>query len=169
MLIDTHTHLDFSQFEKDLTSVIDRASQADVRYMLNISTDPASIVKTLKLTEKYENIYAAVGLHPHEADKINDDDIQLVRVKTEHPKVKALGEVGLDFYRDYADHDNQRKLFRAMIDIASEKKLPLVIHNRAASEETLRILKEKDHDSLTGVFHCFAGDADFADEALKMG
>ena len=169
ILIDSHAHLDFKNFNDDFTQVLERAEAADVKYIINISIDAGSIIKSIELSEKYEHIYCTVGIHPHEADKYKPEDIELVEKYISHPKVVAVGEVGLDFYRDYADHDNQRKLFHRMIAIAREHSKPLVIHNRAAREDTIRILREENAEKVGGVFHCFPGGIGFAREVLDLG
>jgi len=169
ILIDSHAHLDFENYKSDLDEVLKRAQDSAVKYIINIAIDRNSTLSTIALAEKYPFIYAAIGIHPHEADKYSSDDIKLVEEYSAHPKVVAIGETGLDFYRDYANHDNQRKLFREMISIAELAKKPLVIHNRAASEETIRIIKEEGAGKYGGVFHCFAEDAEFADRVIKLG
>lgn len=169
ILIDSHAHLDFENYRDDLPDVLYNAASADVKYIINIAIDGKSIVNSIELAEKFTHIYAAVGIHPHEADKYTEDDVALVEKYVTHPKVVAVGETGLDFYRDYADHDHQRDLFRKMIAIAKQHSKPLIIHNRAADQETLRILREEDAGRLGGVFHCFAGDAGFAAEVLQSG
>lgn len=169
ILIDSHAHLNFPDFKDDLDVVLQRAADNEVRYMINIAIDGKSILETVELVEKHDNIFGAVAIHPHEADKYSSEDVKLVEQYASHPKIVAIGETGLDFYRKYADHDHQRELFRRMIGIAKEHRKPLVIHNRAANEETLRILREEDAGKLGGVFHCFAGNADFARDVIKLG
>ena len=169
LLIDSHAHLDFENFKDDLPEALQRAEEAEVGYIVNIATDRDSILSTIGLAEKYPQVYAVVGIHPHEADRCGEEDIELVRKYVSHPKVVAVGETGLDFYRKYADHDRQRELFRRMIAIAREAGKPLVIHNRAASEETLRILQEESAGEIGGVFHCYAGDAEFAVKLIRAG
>jgi len=169
ILIDSHAHLDFENYKDDLDEVLIRAQDSEVKYIINIAIDNKSVLSSIALTEKYSFIYAAIGIHPHEADNYSRDDIKLVEEYSHHPKVVAIGETGLDFYRDYANHDNQRELFRKMISIAESAKKPLVIHNRAASEDTIRIIKEEKAGRYGGVFHCFAGDAEFADRVIRLG
>lgn len=169
ILIDSHAHLNFENFKDDLPEVLGRAKKAGVEYIINIAIDAKSILASIDLAEKYPYIYTTVGIHPHEADNYTDEDVALVEKSVNHPRVVAVGEVGLDFHRDYADHDNQRKLFREMIAIAQRAGKPMVIHNRAASEETIKILREENAGETGGVFHCFAGDADFAGEVIKLG
>ena len=169
ILIDSHAHLDFENYRSDLTEVVDNASAADVKYIINIAIDAKSSLSSVGLAERFPNIYATAGIHPHEAEKYSEDDVSLIEEYVKNPLVVAVGETGLDFYRDYADHDRQRALFRRMIGIAKRQQKPLVIHNRAADQETLRILREEEAGSLGGVFHCFAGDAGFAAEVLQLG
>jgi len=169
ILIDSHAHLDFPDFQTDFPDVLKRAEEAGVGYILNIAIDRQSIKNSLKLAEKYEQIYCALGIHPHEADKYREEDVKLVEENLKHPKVVAVGEVGLDFYRQYADHDKQRELFRTMVRLAKEHHKPLVIHNRAAAEDTLKILREENADRVGGVFHCFPGGIDLAEQVMSLG
>ena len=169
ILIDSHAHLDFENYRDDLEQVIENAVNEQVEYIINIAIDGKSILKTIDIAERYSNIYAAIGIHPHEADNYSEEDLELVDKYASHPKVVAIGEIGLDFYRDYAGHDNQRDLFRKMIGIAGKYRKPMIIHNRAADQDTLNILREENAGKLGGVFHCFAGNEDFARQVLKLG
>ena len=112
ILIDSHAHLNFENFQEDFSEVIERAQNSEVKYIINIGIDGESILSSIELAEQYEFIYVAVGIHPHSADTCTPEEIALVEKYISHPKVVALGEIGLDFFRKYADHDNQRELFR---------------------------------------------------------
>lgn len=169
VLIDSHAHLDLKDFRDDLPEVIDRALQAEVKYIINISIDGESILANLGLIEKYPFFYAAIGIHPHEADKVTAGDIELVSKHASHPKAAAIGEIGLDYYRDYAKRENQRKLFRKMIEIAYAENKPMVIHTRNALEETLEILSDFGVRKRSGVFHCFSGSYEDALRVIEQG
>jgi len=169
LLIDSHAHIDSDDFKNDFDQVLKRAAEAEVGYIINIAIDRQSILNSLKLIDQYPQIYCALGIHPHEADKYSPEDTKLVETLLSHPKVVAVGEVGLDFYRHYAGHNNQRRLFRTMIELAKRYSKPLVIHNRAAAENTLQILREEGAAKLGGVFHCFPGGLDLAKQVLSLG
>jgi len=167
MLIDTHCHLDFPEFDIDREEVIKRSRLSGVEAIINIGSSITGSERSVDLAAKYDMIYAAVGIHPHEADGFDDKALKILKDLVRQPKVVAIGEIGLDYYKDYSSRDNQRKMFTALVSLSKECKLPLVIHNRNAKEEVLRILKEG--SPLSGVVHCFSGDAPFLAECLDLG
>jgi TatD DNase family protein len=148
-LIDTHAHLDALD---DPAAAIERARAAGVTRILSIGTDPTSWAEVLTLAEEHDEVYAVMGLHPHEATP-NFDLAALPRL-LQHPKVVGLGETGLDYYRDYAPHEAQAKLFIYQLGLAKQAGLPVVIHNRAADEDTVSILKQWFDGTV--VLHCFS-------------
>ena len=168
-IIDTHAHLDFDRFDSDRQNTIYRAREANVKGIINVGIDLTTTLKSIELAEKYTNIFATAGIHPHDAIEATDEDIEALRELLYHPKVVAIGEVGLDFYRNISPPDVQRKLFRMFMDWFFEYDLPLVIHTRDADEAMLSILKEKSKSGWRGVFHCFAGDQQMAAQVLEMG
>jgi TatD DNase family protein len=166
MLIDVHAHLDFSQYDADRDAVVERAREEDV-IIINSGLGTTGIGKTLALTEKYENVYATLGLAPTEFDvKEIDASIELIRQNRE--KIVGIGEVGLDYYwvKDDEKRAQEAVNFRRFIELSQELRLPLVIHSRDAEEDLLRILKEENIKSL---LHCFGGDAQLAAGAAKDG
>jgi TatD DNase family protein len=165
-VFDTHCHLTDKAFANP-DEAIQRAKDAGVEMMTTVGLDRDDCRKAVELAEKHSRVYAAVGIHPHEADRFQDSDIDLLRELAKSPKVRAIGETGLDFFRNYADHDNQRRSFHAHIELAKELNLPLVLHVRDAYPEAMAILKE--HDYYQGVMHCFSGDKSFALEAVRLG
>ncbi|MBU4342911.1 MAG: TatD family hydrolase [Candidatus Omnitrophica bacterium] len=169
MLIDTHCHLDFKDFESDRDDVIERAKRADVGAIINVGSSMAGTKESIALAEKYDFIYAACGIHPHDADRVRDDDLNSFRALLDNKKVIALGEIGLDYYKNVSSKNNQEKLFRRLLKEAKDKGLPVIIHNRDAHEDTLGILKDVMGDSIKGVMHCFSGDEDFLERCLRMG
>ncbi len=169
VFIETHAHLDFHQYDGQRENVVRRASESGVEKIINIGINLETSLASIALAEEYENIYAAVGIHPHDADAAAESDIEDIKKLYQHPKVVAIGEVGLDFYRNYSRQDKQRKLFRMFLDWSFELGLPLIIHSRAAEDELLSIIKSKARSGWKGVVHCFAGDEKTADTVLELG
>lgn len=161
MLFDTHAHLNDDQFDQDREEVIQRAqAEFGVRYILNIGYNKETILSTLRLIEQYDFIYAAVGWHPHDANSCTDADLEWIQSLTQHPKVVAIGEIGLDYYRHYAPKERQQAVFRQQIRLARECKLPIIIHNREADADIIQILQEERAEEVGGIMHCFSGDID---------
>ena len=168
-LIDTHAHLDMPEFKADLPQVIQRAQEAGVSTIMTIGIDPASCRKAIEIAEQYPRIFAILGVHPHDAAQIGEGDLERLKVMARHEKVKAWGEIGLDFYRNLSPPAIQQEIFRRQITIAKELKLPLVIHSRSATPETITCLREERAWEIGGVIHCFSGDAKTAEQYLEMG
>jgi TatD DNase family protein len=168
-LVDSHAHLDFKQFDRDREQVLHKARDTGVKLILNIGFDLQSSRESVKLAEKYSFIYAVVGIHPHVAAKVPADYLLELEKLTRHPKVVALGEMGLDFYRDRSPRTVQRKVFREQLRLAKRVNLPVVIHDRDAHQEIMEIMEEEGLPEKGGVMHCFSGDLGLARQALKMG
>jgi TatD DNase family protein len=166
-LIDTHCHLDFPQFDQDREEVIARAQEQGIEAMVNIGSSLEATERSLQLAKQYDFIYATAGIHPHEADKFRPQDEKAFLEFLKQEKVVAVGEVGLDYFKNYSKPENQRTLFRILLRLAKEKNLPLVIHSRQAEQDTLKILKE--FVILEAVVHCFSSGADFLKECLDLG
>ncbi|PYS98113.1 MAG: LuxR family transcriptional regulator [Acidobacteria bacterium] len=173
-LVDSHCHIDGDAFDVDRDEVVQRAKDAGVAAMLVVGTgDPHSddFRKAVAAAEKYENVFASVGVHPHDA-KLYDDiaEEHLVEL-TRSEKVIAWGEIGLDFYYDHSPRDVQREVFRRQIRKACDLELPIIIHSRDADDETVEILKEECSDDSFpgGIMHCFGGTAAMAEELMKLG
>jgi len=169
MLIDTHAHLDMPEFEADLPQVIQRATEAGVCTIMTVGIDPPSCRRALEITEAYPNIFAIIGVHPHNAAEIGHRDLDDLQDLAHHPKVKAWGEIGLDFYRNLSPRAIQQERFREQIRIAKKLKLPVVIHSRSATQETIACLQEERAREAGGVIHCFSGNAKTAKRYLDMG
>ncbi|MBU3911637.1 MAG: TatD family hydrolase [Candidatus Omnitrophica bacterium] len=169
MLIDTHCHLDFKDFDPDRQELIVRSREQGIENIINVGSSLEGTEKSIALSQKYDFVYASAGIHPHEADRINRNDLERFSRLMDSEKVVAVGEIGLDYFRDIASRDNQKRLFRKMLGAAKEKGLPVIIHNRDAHEDTLRILKEIMGDSVNGVMHCFSGDETFLERCLGIG
>ncbi len=166
-LTDTHCHLDFPDYKDDLEEVLSRASGAGVVRIIVPGTSISSSQKAIELARKHPNIYAACGVHPHEADKVTDPDMaELREMAAKDEKIVAIGEIGLDYYRKFSKIENQKKLFNNCLDIAKEFDLPVILHNREAGEDFLKVLKGYD---LKGVVHCFSQDERLLEELLERG
>jgi TatD DNase family protein len=168
-LIDTHAHLDMPEFEADLPQVIQRAREAGVSTILTVGIDLASCRKAIEIAETYPDIFAILGVHPHDAAQVGERDLDRLKVLARHEKVKAWGEIGLDFFRNLSPPAIQQEIFRRQITIAKELKLPMVIHSRSATQETITCLREERAWEVGGVIHCFSGDARTAAQYLEMG
>jgi TatD DNase family protein len=173
ILIDSHCHIDGEQFNSDRDEVVQRAREAGVAAMLNIGTgDPHSdeIRKAVEAAEKYDNVYAAVGVHPHDA-KLYDDKAEVhLKELAAREKVIAWGEIGLDYYYDHSPREVQRDVFIRQIRTARELNLPIIIHSRDADDETVEILtNECSYPEFRGIMHCFGGTAPMAEALMTLG
>lgn len=169
MLIDTHAHLEMREFNDDRDEVIRRAKDAGVGYIVTIGTTVESSRDAVLLAEKHDCVYAAVGIHPHEAKDILHPAYEVLRHFAKHPKVVAYGEVGLDYYYEHSQRSVQQRRFIDMLREARELRLPVIVHDRDAHEDTLRILRDEWDPALGGVMHCFSGDAEYAKQVMDLG
>jgi TatD DNase family protein len=169
MLIDSHAHLNMSHFRDDLDRVMERARAAGVGEILNVGYDPSSIDETVSLTERYAEVYAAVGIHPHEAKSWNAELERRIKQLILRKKVLALGEIGLDYYRDLSPRDVQRDVFRRQIGIARYFEKPIVVHCRDAFHDVIDILRKERAYELGGIFHAFSGGIPEAREVIDLG
>ncbi|MBA4495832.1 TatD family hydrolase [Paenactinomyces guangxiensis] len=169
MLFDSHAHINDKQFDQDRDEVIRRAREEfGVSLILNVGYNRETIPASLELAEKYDFIYSSVGWHPHDAATCTEEDLNWIRSLTNHPKVVALGEMGLDYYWDNSPRDKQAEIFRKQIAIARETGLPIIIHDRDAHEDVVRILQKENAGEVGGVMHCFGGDLAIMEECLKL-
>ncbi|SFK57900.1 TatD DNase family protein [Halobacillus dabanensis] len=168
MLFDTHVHLNADQFEGDLEETIERAQEAGVKYMTVVGFDEKTIPKAMEIAEKYENIYAAVGWHPVDAIDMTEEDLEWIEELSEHPKVVAIGEMGLDYHWDKSPKDIQKEVFRKQIRLAKKVKMPIIIHNREATDDIVEILKEEKAEEVGGIMHCYSGPVETAKECIDM-
>lgn len=168
MFIDTHVHLNAEQFQEDLQEVINRAHQVKVETMIVVGFDRITIERAIKLIEEYEFLYAVIGWHPVDAIDCTDKDLAWIEELTRHPKVVGIGETGLDYYWDKSPKEIQQQLFREQIRLAKKVNLPIVIHNREATGDVLKILREENAQTVGGVMHCFGGSVEAAREFIKM-
>jgi len=172
MIIDTHAHIDMEQFDEDREEVVERAREEGLGYILNVGCDVESSRRSLDLAERYDMVYSTAGVHPHDVKSIDDGTYDQLRVMLSHPKTLAVGETGLDFFKNYSPKDKQLFHFRKQVELAKEFDKPVIIHSRDAQEDTLSILSDyfpKDAPPGSGIFHCFSGDQHLADRALEMG
>lgn len=170
MLVDSHCHLNYKGLIEDQDAVIARARAAGVGTMLNISTRASEWDAVIATAERNPDIWATVGIHPHEADAHPDIDTERLLAAAAHPKVIGIGETGLDYYYDHSDRNRQKSSFRSHIAASRETGLPLIVHTRDAEEDTAAILAEEmGKGAFTGIIHCFTASAEFAEKALALG
>jgi len=165
-MIDSHAHLDFPQFDDDREAVIERAREAGLAAILNVGADLVSSRAAVALAEQYDSIYAAVGVHPHDAKMVTPAVLDELRALTRHPKVVAIGEIGLDYYRDLSPRPVQRQVFADQLALATELALPVVIHDREAHDDVLAVLYGWQG---TGVIHSYSAGLERLDEVLGLG
>jgi TatD DNase family protein len=168
MLFDTHAHLNAVQYEEDLQEVIDRALKEGVTNIVVVGFDRPTIKRAIELAEQYDFIYASVGWHPVDAIDMKEDDLKWLEEMALHPKVVALGEMGLDYYWEKSPKEVQKEVFRKQIALAKKVKLPIIIHNREATADILEILKEENASEVGGIMHCFTGSIEIAKQCIDM-
>lgn len=170
MFVDSHCHLNYKGLVEEQAAVLDRARAAGVTTMLNISTREREWDGIVGLAETDPDIWATIGIHPHEADEHPEIDAAKLVARAAHPKVVGIGETGLDYYYDHSDRDRQRASFRSHITASRETGLPLIVHTRDAESDTAELLSdEMGKGAYPGVIHCFTASQEFADIALELG
>lgn len=169
MLIDSHAHLDMKDFDKDREEIFERALEGGITHIVTIGIDLESSLEASRLSKEYDYIYATVGCHPHNADTCTPEILDRMAQIASEEKVRAWGEIGLDFFRNRSTKENQLKIFERQLEIADSLGLPVVIHDREAHEDVISILKKMGRGEKKGVIHCFSGDADMASELIDMG
>ena len=167
-LFDTHAHLDDERFDEDREQIIEQIKKDGISLIVNPGADMKSSRAAIKLAEKYDFIYAAVGIHPHDVKDITEADLIELEQMAKHEKVVAIGEIGLDYYYDNSPRELQREYFIKQIELANKLSLPIIIHSRDASMETYEILKEHKKD-IGCVLHCFSQSLEMAELYLKIG
>ena len=177
-LIDTHAHLDFSEFDADRQEVVTRAQEAGVEIIVNAGAGLEASQAGVVLAETYPQVYAAVGVHPHEAKTLNEDVLEELRALAQHPKVVAIGEIGLDYYRDRSPRPVQRQAFQQQLTVAREVGKPIIVHDREAHKDVMNTLRQWVREGYqpsatshrpVGVMHCFSDDLAMAREVIEMG
>lgn len=167
MLFDTHTHLDDEKFDTDRDELIESFKSEGLTLLVNIGADMKTSEASVKLAEKYDFIYATVGVHPNVTGNMTEEDLARLKELAHHEKVVAIGEIGLDYHYDEPDPEIQKEWFRKQLILAKELNLPYVVHDRDAHADVLEIIKEVGYTN--GVMHCFSGSAEMAKEVTKMG
>jgi TatD DNase family protein len=166
MLFDTHAHYNDEQFDKDRRESLIRAYESGVGYILSASSDIASSIENISLTQEFDFVYASVGVHPHQVLDINNNIISALADFASYPKVVAIGEIGLDYYYENSPREAQKIWFAKQISLAVNLGLPVIVHDRDAHEDTLDILKRENARKVGGVLHCFSGSVEMAKELL---
>lgn len=165
-IFDTHAHYDDSRFDEDRENVFEFLKENGVSEIVNCGCDLKSSLETVGLTEKYDFIYGAVGVHPHEAEDTNEEDLKKIKELYSKEKIVAIGEIGLDYHYDFSPREKQIEIFERQVILANELGLPVIVHDREAHEDTMNILKMY---RPKGVVHCFSGSAEMAKEIVKLG
>lgn len=168
MLFDTHVHLNDDQFDEDLEEVIERARENGVERVVVVGFDEKTIKRAIELIDTYDFMYAAIGWHPVDAIDLTDSYLEWIEELTAHPKVVAIGEIGLDYHWDKSPKDVQQVVFRRQIQLAKKLNLPIIIHNREATEDVVTILEEEGAAGVGGIMHCFSGSPETAKRCLDM-
>jgi len=168
MLVDTHIHLDLYK-DTDISELIEEAQKNGVELLVDVGIDIPSSYLAVDFAEKYTNVYAVVGVHPHEAKSVDKKVLKELKMLACKPKVVAIGEIGLDYYRNLSSRDVQKKAFLRQLNLAKGLDLPVVVHDRDAHEDVVKILKEASVSPGRALIHCFSGDTDFLNEIINMG
>lgn len=169
MLFDSHAHYNSEQFSEDLDEVLGKMKENGVGYIMNACSDISEFDDIKNLIEKYDFLYGAAGVHPHEVGNMTDADLEKIAEFSKHPKIKAIGEIGLDYYYDNSPRDAQKYWFARQLDLAVDLNLPIIIHDRDAHKDTMDILKDHNAKAVGGAFHCYTGSVEMAKEVLDMG
>ena len=168
-IFESHAHYDDEAFDEDREALLERLQQNHIEKIINVGASLASTKKTISLMKQYPFIYGALGIHPSECGELTEEDIVWLRKMSEHEKVVAIGEIGLDYYWKEPDREIQKHWFIRQLDLAKEVNLPVIIHSRDAAKDTLDMMKAERADKLTGVIHCYSYSVEIAREYLNMG
>jgi TatD DNase family protein len=171
MLIDSHAHIQGKEYAGEAAAVIERARAAGVEQIIAVggAGDMSSNTEAVALADSFDNVYATVGMHPHDAKDVGADDLEKLKDLTRHSKVVAVGETGLDYYYDHSPRDMQRRVFAQFIHMARETELPIVVHERDAASDGAELLRSEGEGKLRGVIHCFTGNYEAARAYLDLG
>lgn len=170
MIIDTHAHYDDKAFDEDREELLGQMSASGIELIVNVGASMETSKATIELCNQYDFIYGAVGVHPNEVAELSEEKIAQLKEYTNHKKVLAVGEIGLDYYWDEPERETQKKWFTRQLDLAKEVNLPIIIHSRDAAKDTLDILKSSEYkDKVSGVIHCFSYGTEMAREYLNLG
>ena len=169
MIFDSHAHYNDTKFNEDRDAIIKALGGENVKYVMTVADSMDSLKKVLEIADKYEFIYASVGVHPEEVGDLTENDMETLKKYAKLSKVKAIGEIGLDYYWDSVERDVQKKWFARQIDLAKEVKLPIIVHDREAHGDCVEILKSTKACEVGGILHCFSGSCEMARDVLGLG
>lgn len=169
MIFESHAHYDDKAFDEDREALLGSLLENGIHYVMNIGADLDSTKRTIELAEKYPFLYGAAGVHPTETGCLNEENFLWLKEQCGHPKIKAVGEIGLDYYWDEPDRKIQKKWFERQLELAAEVQLPVIIHSRDAARDTMDILKAHHAEKLKGVIHCFSYSRETAEEYMNLG
>lgn len=169
MIIDTHAHYDDEAFAKDQSEVLNGLFDKGVATVVNATASMNGCGRTMEMIEKYPFVYGMQGVHPDDVGELTEADMDIIHHNAQHDKIVAIGEIGLDYHWDIADHDTQKKWFVRQMEVARELKMPICVHSRDAAADTLSVMKEARASEIGGVIHCYSYSAEMAKEFLNMG
>ena len=167
--IDTHAHIDDKRFDEDRDLVLTKCSETGVKYIIDPAVNFSSCERVFQLSKKYDMIFSAFGIHPHDSKEANDHYLNKIEELLEDKKAVAVGEIGLDYYYDFSPKDTQKAVFKDFIKLAKKIKKPVIIHNRNSDEDVMEILESEYSPDLIGQFHCFSGNVRLAQRVLNLG
>lgn len=167
MFFESHAHYDDEAFDNDRVALIEKMHNNEIDYIVNIGADIKSSMSSIELSEKYDFIYASIGVHPHETENMKDEDIAILKKYINNKKVVAIGEIGLDYYYEYSDREKQKYWFKKQLEIAKDNNKPVIIHSRDAAKECYEIIKNSGVSK--GVIHSYSGSAQMAKDYIDMG
>lgn len=167
MFFESHAHYDDEAFDNDRVELIEKMHNNEIDYIVNIGADIKSSMSSIELSEKYDFIYASIGVHPHETENMKDEDIAILKKYINNKKVVAIGEIGLDYYYEYSDREKQKYWFKKQLEIAKDNNKPVIIHSRDAAKECYEIIKNSGVSK--GVIHSYSGSAQMAKDYIDMG
>ncbi|MGB9702055.1 MAG: TatD family hydrolase [Candidatus Kapaibacteriota bacterium] len=168
-MIDTHAHIFSEEFDNDVTEVIENAFNSGVEAIILPAIEPKTFEKVINVSNLSKNLFFSMGVHPHNAQEFNDEVSNKIIEFASNPKMKAIGEIGLDYYYDFAPQDLQKEVFRKQLKLAKELNLPVIIHNRESDDDLLKILNSEQDGSLRGVLHCFSSNEEIMKKAIDLG
>ena len=169
MIIDTHCHLDFPEFKNDLDNVIDNAHANNVQYLINVASSLEGCYNGKELSSKYENMFYTLGIHPHYAKDVTDNDYAKIKELLGDKRIVAIGEIGLDYFRYLSPKKEQKEVFIKFLHMGKDESLPLIVHTRDSLSDTVDIMQNELGNSIEAVIHCFSGDKEFLKAVLDLG
>jgi TatD DNase family protein len=169
MFVDSHCHLEMESYDKDRDEVVERSINEGLAYLLTVGTEEKYFKKVVEIVERYDRVYGAIGIHPHESTSYTEKTAATIKQYLTHPKIVGYGEIGLDFFKNYSPREAQIKAFREQLAFAKSLGFPVIVHSRSAKEETLRMLKDAYGNEASGVIHCYSYDWETAKKFLDMG